>query len=79
MTDFAFAGLKQFQRAFQNKEMWNSFRVTAIYTFPTVVLHLIIGLGIGTMLVNKSIYFRPLVRAMYFVPVILSTVVVSMV
>ena len=78
MTDFAFAGLKQFQRAFQNKEMWNSFRVTAIYTFPTVVLHLIIGLGLA-MLVNKSIYFRPLVRAMYFVPVILSTVVVSMV
>lgn len=42
MTDFAFAGLKQFQRAFQNKEMWNSFRVTAIYTFPTVVLHLLL-------------------------------------
>lgn len=78
MTDFVFAGLKQFSRAFASKEMWNSFRVTAIYTFPTVALHLIFGLGLA-VLVNKSIHFRPLVRAMYFVPVILSTVVVSMV
>ena len=78
MTDFNFAGLSQFARAFQSKEMWNAFLVTAIYTFPTVTLHLIIGLGLA-VLVNKSIHFRPLVRAMYFVPVILSTVVVSMV
>ena len=78
MTDFTFAGFSQFVRAFQSKEMWNSFLVTAIYTFPTVALHLIFGLGLA-VLVNKSIHFRPLVRAMYFVPVILSTVVVSMV
>ena len=78
ITDFAFAGLKQFRLAFQSGEMWNAFRVTAVYTFPTVTLHLVIGLGLA-MLVNKSIHFRPLVRAMYFVPVILSTVVVSMV
>ncbi|MDO4307192.1 MAG: sugar ABC transporter permease [Eubacteriales bacterium] len=78
MTDFAFAGFKQFSKAFASKEMWNSFRVTAVYTFPTVTLHLTIGLGLA-ILVNKSIHFRPLVRAMYFVPVILSTVVVSMV
>ncbi|MEY8323231.1 sugar ABC transporter permease [Lachnospiraceae bacterium 54-11] len=78
MTDITFAGFSQFVRAFQSKEMWNSFLVTAIYTFPTVALHLIFGLGLA-VLVNKSIHFRPLVRAMYFVPVILSTVVVSMV
>lgn len=78
MTDFAFAGLTQFKRAFQSKEMWNSFLVTAIYTFPTVALHLMFGLGLA-ILVNKSIHLRSLVRAMYFVPVILSTVVVSMV
>ncbi len=78
MTDFTFAGFSQFVRAFQSKEVWNSFLVTAIYTFPTVALHLIFGLGLA-VLVNKSIHFRPLVRAMYFVPVILSTVVVSMV
>ncbi|MDY4670602.1 MAG: sugar ABC transporter permease [Oliverpabstia sp.] len=78
MTDFAFAGLTQFKKAFQSKEMWNSFLVTAIYTFPTVALHLMFGLGLA-ILVNKSIHLRSLVRAMYFVPVILSTVVVSMV
>lgn len=78
MTSFAFGGLKQFARAFQSKEMWNSFLVTAMYTFPTVILHLVFGLGLA-VLVNKSIHLRPMVRAMYFVPVILSTVVVSMV
>lgn len=78
MTDLAFGGLKQFQLAFQSDEMWNSFLVTAIYTFPTVALHLVFGLGLA-ILVNKSIHLRSLIRAMYFVPVILSTVVVSMV
>lgn len=78
MTDFEFAGFTQFAKAFQSKEMWNSFLVTTIYTFPTVALHLIIGLGLA-ILVNKSIHMRSMVRVMYFVPVILSTVVVSMV
>lgn len=78
ITDLQFAGAKQFIKAFQSKEMWNSFKVTALYTFPTVFFHLAIGLSLA-MLVNKSIHLKGLVRAMYFVPVILSTVVISMV
>lgn len=78
MTEFEFAGLAQFARAFQDKEMWNAFWVTTVYTFPTVALHLILGLGLA-ILVNKSIHCKSLVRAMYFVPVILSNVVISMV
>lgn len=78
MTELVFVGLKQFKEALTNAEVLNSFKVTAIYTFPIVLLHLSIGLGLA-LLVNKSIYLRPMVRAMYFVPVILSTVVVSMV
>ena len=58
--------------------MWNSFKVTAIYTFPTVFFHLAIGLLLA-VLVNKSIHLKGMVRAMYFVPVILSSVVISMV
>lgn len=78
ITDLQFAGAKQFIKAFQSKEMWNSFKVTALYTFPTVFFHLAIGLSLA-VLVNKSIHLKGLVRAMYFVPVILSTVVISMV
>ena len=78
ITDLQFAGAKQFIKAFQSKEMWNSFKVTAIYTFPTVFFHLAIGLLLA-VLVNKSIHLKGMVRAMYFVPVILSSVVISMV
>lgn len=78
ITDLQFAGAKQFIKAFQSKEMWNSFKVTAIYTFPTVFFHLAIGLLLA-VLVNKSIHLKGVVRAMYFVPVILSSVVISMV
>lgn len=78
LTEFEFAGFSQFLKAFQNKDMWNAFLVTAKYTFPTVILHLVFGLGLA-LLVNKSIHCKPLVRAMYFVPVILSNVVMAMV
>lgn len=78
LTELEFAGFSQFLKAFQNKDMWNAFLVTAKYTFPTVILHLVFGLGLA-LLVNKSIHCKPLVRAMYFVPVILSNVVMAMV
>lgn len=71
-----FIGLENYQRALADKTFWLALGNTAQYTFVTVVGQLILGLAIA-LLLNRVIVGKRFFRAVYYLPVVTSWVVVS--
>lgn len=71
-----FVGLENYQRAFSDDTFWLALRNTAQYTLMTVVGQLVIGLAVA-MLVHRVIIGKRVFRAIYYLPVVTSWVVVS--
>lgn len=78
LSDIQFAGLLQYQKAFRDPEFWNSLWVTCKFTFPVVFFHVALGLLLAVAL-NMRIPARSALRAVYFMPYVISMVVVSMI
>jgi len=78
MRNLSWSGLYQYSKALSSHEFWNSLKVTALFTFPTVFLHISIGLLLAVLL-NRSIPCKTLLRGVFFVPVIMSTIVVAII
>jgi multiple sugar transport system permease protein len=74
LTDISFVGLKQYVRALHDPEFYSSLSHTMVYTFSVVFFQMAIGL-IMAVLLNRSIIGKSLIRAMFFIPVVLSTTV----
>lgn len=73
-----FIGLQNYIKAFQDPVLGISFRNTVLYTIVTVPGRTILGLGVA-LLLNRSIQGKSIFRACYFLPVVTSWVVVSIV
>ena len=71
-----FVGLANYQEAFGDRIFWLAMGNTATYVLITVAGQLIIGLAIA-MLVNRVIVGKNFFRAVYYLPVVTSWVVVS--
>lgn len=71
-----FIGLANYQKAFSDATFWLSLRNTAGYTFVTVIGQMIIGLAVA-VLVHRVVVAKRLFRAIYYLPVVTSWVVVS--
>jgi multiple sugar transport system permease protein len=78
MTDITFVGLEQYSKALHNPEFWDSLRNTAYYTFGSLILHLMFGL-LFAVLLNRKFVGRTFLRAAYFTPVVMSTIVVGVI
>jgi multiple sugar transport system permease protein len=74
LTDISFVGFKQYVRALHDPEFWDSLSHTMVYTFSTVFFQMAVGL-IMAVLLNRNIIGKSLIRAMFFIPVVLSTIV----
>lgn len=68
-----FVGLDNYLRAVTDPEMWHALLVTATYSLISVPLQLSLGLGLAYLLFQK-IRGRELLRVLYFLPYITSTV-----
>ena len=73
-----FLGLDNYTRAFGDPLFWRSLSSTIGYTLVTVVGQLILGLG-AALLLNQRIPGRSVLRLIYYLPVITSWVIVSLV
>lgn len=72
----AWVGLSNYSRAFADPVLYQAFGNVALYTAVTVVGQLAFGLAVA-LLLNHKIVARGLFRALYYVPVISSWVIVS--
>ncbi len=73
-----FIGLDNYTRALADPLFWRSLSSTLGYTVVTVAGQLILGLG-AALLLNQRIPGRSLLRLVYYLPVITSWVIVSLV
>lgn len=78
MNNIAFAGFSQYQRALTSNDFWHSIIVTAYYTFPTVLLQIVFAF-ILALLLNGRVFGKAWLRTAYFVPVVMSTIVVGII
>ena len=76
MNKLAYCGFKNYLKALKNNEFWHSIEITLIFAVIVVAFHVTIGLMLA-LAVNKRFFGRTFVRAAFFIPVIMSTVVVG--
>lgn len=76
LTD-GFVGLENYVEMFKDKQYWKSFKLTIIYTFTTVSLQLLIGLGLA-LLVLRIPKAQWLFRLLAILPIVLAPVVVGL-
>jgi multiple sugar transport system permease protein len=71
-----FIGLQNYQEAFGDRTFWLALRNTAGYALVTVAGQMIIGLALA-VLVHRVVIGKRFFRAVYYLPVVTSWVVVS--
>jgi multiple sugar transport system permease protein len=70
-------GLENFQTMVSDKLVWQSLKVTSIYAFTSVPLHIIVGMGLA-MLLNADIKGLRWYRTAFYLPSVLSGVAVAL-
>ena len=73
-----FVGLRNYQLLFDDPEFWNALRVTTTLTLIVVIVPNVLGLLIALLLDRRGWFYNGL-RSVFFVPVVLSSVVVSII
>jgi multiple sugar transport system permease protein len=73
-----FLGLDNYTRAFGDEIFWQALRNTIVYALVSVPGQLVLGLGIA-LLVNQKLPFRGFFRTMFYLPVVSSWLVVSLI
>lgn len=75
---FRFVGLENYQRILTDSEFWDVVRNTAIYAIVFVVLGTVVALA-AAALVNAQNRGKTFFRAVFFIPVLVSPVVVGLI
>lgn len=73
-----FVGLANYARALRDPVFWLALRNTLFYTLVTVPGQMILGLGIA-LLLDRPLRARAFFRTIYYIPVVTSWVVVSLI
>jgi ABC-type sugar transport system permease subunit len=77
--DLSFAGLANYERIYSDRVFRQALTNTAIYTSANVFLVIPLALVLSVLLNSKSLKFASIWRAMYFAPVVTSTVATALV
>jgi len=72
-----FSGLSNYQRMIGDGRFWQSLWNTSVFTFCSVILELLLGLGVALIL-NKSFFGRGVVRTIAIIPWALPTAVMGL-
>ena len=72
-----FVGLDNYHRAIEDPVFWRALENTAFYMALTVPVQMVLGLGVAVLL-DTRLPARPLYRTFYYLPVVTSWVVVSL-
>lgn len=77
VTSPEWIGFENIQTMFTDKLVWQSLKVTSIYAFTSVPLHIIVGMGLA-MLLNANIKGLRWYRTAFYLPSVLSGVAVAL-
>ncbi len=77
-SDAQYIGLENYSRLLQSEEFWQVLKNTAIFTFGTVPLNMILSLLIASAL-HKKIKGKKFLRTAFFAPVIISPVAAAVI
>ncbi|MGQ9632245.1 MAG: carbohydrate ABC transporter permease [bacterium] len=72
-----FVGLRNYSEMMHNELFWQSLKVTSIYTFSAVPLHLLVSLTVAALL-NLRIAGVALFRTIYYMPTVITGVAVAL-
>ena len=75
---FDYIGLENYAKIFGNPTLWLSLKNTLVFTVVVMLLRTFLGLALAA-LINELTRGKALLRTVYFIPVVTSTVAVSMV
>jgi multiple sugar transport system permease protein len=75
--DPTYVGLKNYARLSRDGLFWQALKNTAVYSLLTVPASLATGLLLALAL-NRDLYARTLLRSLYFLPVVVSSVVTAL-
>lgn len=76
--DMPFVGLRNYEQLLSSSELWNSLRVTALFTILSVPLRLGLAVVIASFLARENVSSR-LLRGALFLPSVTSTVSIGVV
>lgn len=76
--DFTYAGGENYQELFGSEEFWGAARHTVVFAAAFVVLTTVVSVGLA-LLLNQRIKGRAFFRTVFFLPVVLSPVVVGLI
>ena len=74
-----FIGLGNFKELMQDKYFWMALKTTVYYSLGTVFPGIILGLAFALIISEKWFKYKNTARAIYFVPVILSTTIAGLI
>lgn len=77
LSPMRWSGLSNYQKLWRDPQFWSSLRVTAIYTVAYVPILFSVSLGLAVLL-HRRLPFMEFFRTIFFVPVVLSLVVSSL-
>jgi len=77
IIDNNFIGFDNFKRAFQDSRMYQTLKITLIFTFSSVTLELIFGLSLA-LIMNKSIKGKGAIRTTSLIPWAIPTSVAAL-
>jgi len=76
ISPMEYVGFDNFARLFQDRLFWKSLTNTLVFLLVHIPLQIIIALALAYLL-NKKLFMRGFFRAVFFLPVVISGVVVS--
>ena len=72
-----FVGARNFANMLSDDTFWLSLRITTIYTFFSVPLNMVVGLGLA-LLLNQKIRGLAIFRTLYYVPAVITGVALAL-
>jgi raffinose/stachyose/melibiose transport system permease protein len=79
ITPLRWAGLQNYQTLLATPAFWLAFRQNMAWMLAAVVVPVVIGLGLAILVTRSPLRGKVLFRAVYFVPQVLSSVVVAVI
>jgi multiple sugar transport system permease protein len=77
-SEHTFVGMANYRAVFADPEFWQVFGNTAVYTFATVPLNMVLALAVAFLL-EQQIRGKRLLRAAFFTPVVVSSVAAAVI
>jgi multiple sugar transport system permease protein len=72
-----YIGLRNYERIWEDERVWNSLKVTFIFSIPVLLLNLVLGFGLALLIHHKA-RAKAFWRIVFSLPILLTPVVIGL-